>query len=147
VSFLIPEARLAFVGDTAGVCRPSGRVVLPPTPPPDIDLEAWHASTDRILAWNPDVLFLTHFGPQPSPRVHFQDLWQRMDDWSRRVRATLDQPGTDDDRARAFTAAVTEELARTTSRAEADAYMRAARFDFSWAGLARYWRKQLTTRN
>jgi glyoxylase-like metal-dependent hydrolase (beta-lactamase superfamily II) len=145
VSFLIPEARLAFVGDTAGVCRQSGRVVLPPTPPPDIDLEAWRTSTDRILAWNPDVLFLTHFGPQPSPRVHFQDLWQRMDDWSRRVRATLDDPGTDDERARKFTESVTDELTRATSRTEAEAYMRAARFDFSWAGLARYWRKKLST--
>jgi len=144
VSFLIPEARLALVGDTAGVCRPSGRVVLPPTPPPDIDLEAWRASTDRILAWNPDVLFLTHFGPQPSPRVHLQDLWRRMDDWSRRVRATLDLPGTDEERARGFTESVTRELAQAASPAEAEAYMRAARFDFSWNGLARYWRKKLS---
>ena len=37
--------------------------VMPPTPPPDIDLEAWRVSADRILAWDPDTLFLTHFGP------------------------------------------------------------------------------------
>ena len=41
----------------------SGTYVMPPTPPPDIDLEAWRASEDRILAWDPDTLFLTHFGP------------------------------------------------------------------------------------
>jgi len=145
VSYFVPEARMAFVGDTAGVCRESGRVVLPPTPPPDIDLEAWRVSTDRILAWNPDTLFLTHFGPQSAPRVHFHDLWQRMDDWSRRVRATLEASGSDDERAARFTAEVTEELARNTSRHEADAYMKAARFDFSWAGLARYWRKKATS--
>jgi len=142
VSYFLPDAGIAFVGDTAGICRASGRVVLPPTPPPDIDLEAWRSSTDRILRWNPDVLFLTHFGPQGSPRVHFGDLWARMDDWSRRVRASLDRPGTDTERAQRFTEEVMDDLARATSRAEAEAYAAAGRFDFSWAGLARYWRKK-----
>src|SRR6187549_188433 len=59
VSYFLPAPRMAFVGDTAGICRPSGRVVLPPTPPPDIDLEAWRTSTDTILGWNPNTLFLT----------------------------------------------------------------------------------------
>lgn len=142
VSYFTPAARIAFVGDAAGICRPSGRVVLPPTPPPDIDLEAWRATTGRILAWHPDQLFLTHFGPQPAPRVHFHDLWTRMDDWSRRVQALLDRPGTDDERAQLFTDDVMDDLARSTSRDEALAYARAGRFDFSWAGLARYWRKR-----
>jgi glyoxylase-like metal-dependent hydrolase (beta-lactamase superfamily II) len=152
VSYFMPASRIAFVGDTAGICRPSGRVVLPPTPPPDIDLEAWHGSTDTILGWNPNTLFLTHFGPQPSPELHFQDLWRRMDDWSRRVRASLADNGgtgggggtgrTDEERAAAFTQSVLEELERATSRAEAEAYARAGRFDFSWAGLARYWRNK-----
>ena len=119
MSYFSPAARIAFVGDTAGICRPSGRVVLPPTPPPDIDLEAWRTSTDRILGWHPDQLFLTHFGPQPAPRVHFHDLWTRMDEWSRRVKALLEQPGTDADRARRFTDEVMDELARATNRDEA----------------------------
>jgi glyoxylase-like metal-dependent hydrolase (beta-lactamase superfamily II) len=145
VSYYSPSAKIAFVGDTAGICRPIGRVVLPPTPPPDIDLEAWRTSTDLILSWNPDVLFLTHFGPQASPRVHLQDLWRRIEEWSRLVRALLAQPGTDDDHARAFTEAVMDDLVRSTSRDEARAYASAARFDFSWTGLARYWRKRITS--
>lgn len=142
VSYFAPAVRIAFVGDTAGICRPSGRVVLPPTPPPDIDLDVWRVSTDRILAWHPDQLFLTHFGPQPAPRVHFNDLWTRMEEWSGRVKALLDRPGTDEERAQRFTDDVMSELARATSRDEAIAYARAGRFDFSWAGLARYWRKK-----
>jgi glyoxylase-like metal-dependent hydrolase (beta-lactamase superfamily II) len=142
VSYYSPSAKIAFVGDTAGICRQSGRVVLPPTPPPDIDLEAWRTSTDLILSWNPDVLFLTHFGPQASPRGHLQDLWKRTEEWSRLVRALLAQPGTDEDHARAFADAVMEDLVRSTSRDEAKAYASAARFDFSWTGLARYWSKK-----
>jgi len=142
VSYFLPDAGVAFVGDTAGICRASGRIVLPPTPPPDIDLEAWRVSTDRILSWHPDTLFLTHFGPHRSPRVHFADMWTRMDDWSRRVRAQLARPGDDAERARSFTDDVMDDLARATSREEALAYAHAGRFDFSWAGLARYWRKR-----
>jgi glyoxylase-like metal-dependent hydrolase (beta-lactamase superfamily II) len=140
VSYFLPAPRIAFVGDTAGICRPSGRLVLPPTPPPDIDLDVWRVSTETILAWNPEVLFLTHFGPQRSPAMHFQDLWRRMEDWSARVRASLSDSGTDEERADAFTRAVVADLELRTNRAEAAAYSRAGRFDFSWAGLARYWR-------
>jgi len=138
VSYFLPGPGVAFVGDTAGLCRPGSRVVLPATPPPDIDLEAWQASTARILRWDPDTLFLMHFGPHRSPRVHFQDLWRRMEDWSRRVRALLAAPGDDDMRAADFLAAVTDELTRTIGSKEADAYAAAGRFDFSWRGLARY---------
>ena len=142
VSYFLPGSRIAFVGDTAGICRPSGRVVLPATPPPDIDLDAWRRSTDRILAWEPDQLFLTHFGPQSSPRGHFNDLWRRMDAWSRRVQALLASPGTDEERARIFGSEVLDELTRATSRQEALAYVSAGRFDFSYTGLARYWAKR-----
>jgi glyoxylase-like metal-dependent hydrolase (beta-lactamase superfamily II) len=145
VSFFLPDNGIAFVGDTAGICRQTGRVVLPATPPPDIDLDAWRVSTSRILAWNPDVLFLTHFGPQRSPRGHFNDMWTRMDDWSRRVQAYLAMPGTDADRASRFMDEVMGELAHLTSRAEAQAYANAGRFDFSWSGLARYWRRRTTS--
>lgn len=142
VSYFLPDARLAFVGDTAGLCRQGSGVVLPATPPPDVELDAWRASTDRILAWNPDTVFLTHFGPHRSPRVHFQDLWRRMDDWSRRVRAQVAAGTPAADAAAAFMGEVDRELAGRVGRTEADAYAAAGRFDFSWTGLARYWAKR-----
>ncbi len=56
-------SRVAFVGDTAGIRRGAGSYVLPPTPPPDIDLEAWRESERRILAWDPETLFSHAFRP------------------------------------------------------------------------------------
>ncbi|MCC7010548.1 MAG: MBL fold metallo-hydrolase [Acidobacteria bacterium] len=140
VSYFLPAGRIAFVGDTAGLARPRSRVVLPATPPPDIDLEAWRVSTDRILDWDPEQIVLTHFGPQAAPRVHFGELWRQIGDWSARVRMLLEAPGTDEMRARAFSDAVSRDLARSTTAADALGYERAGRFDFSWNGLARYWR-------
>ena len=52
VSYFDESSGVAFVGDTAGVCIDGG-YVLPPTPPPDIDLDAWRTSVGRIEMWSP----------------------------------------------------------------------------------------------
>jgi len=146
VSYFLPASGIALVGDTAGICTPRGTTVIPPTPPPDIDLEAWRTSTDIILRWNPDTLFLTHFGPQTAPRVHFQTFWRELDSWSTKVQATLATPDIDDQtRARLFVQDVTAALVQDASPEDAQSFAKAARFDFSWTGLARYWRRRLLT--
>lgn len=142
VSYFDPRHGVAFVGDTAGIRRGLNPYVMPPTPPPDIDLDSWRESTATILGWHPSQIFLTHFGPFRDPAAHVAHLWERMDDWSRRVRASLERPGTDEARAGAFTNEIIEDLRLQMSEAEAEGYAKAARFDFSWSGLARYWRKR-----
>jgi glyoxylase-like metal-dependent hydrolase (beta-lactamase superfamily II) len=47
VSYFDADSGVAFVGDTAGIRMP-GSVVIPPTPPPDIDLERWRDSLAAI---------------------------------------------------------------------------------------------------
>ncbi len=143
VCFFDPSSRIAFVGDTAGIRRGAGLFVMPPTPPPDIDLEAWSASEDRILAWDPETLFLTHFGPFHGARTHFQQLRQRLQEWSLSVRRLLGDPSLDDDqRAARFVEEAQLELRRVVGEQEAELYSRAGRLDYSWQGLARYWRKR-----
>ena len=92
VSYFDPSAGVAFVGDVAGVCVLEG-YVLPPTPPPDIDLEAWSISVDRILAWSPSTLFLTHFGPVTRVRPHLAELLDHLHLIAGEVRASLDDRG------------------------------------------------------
>jgi glyoxylase-like metal-dependent hydrolase (beta-lactamase superfamily II) len=143
VSYFDPASRVAFVGDTAGICRQGRDYVMPPTPPPDIDLDAWRISEDRILAWEPDTLFLTHFGPFHGARLHFQQMTDRLGQWSRIVRrlvadASLDEEG----RLSAFMSEVLLDLKRHLGAVEAEQYNKAGRLDYSWQGLARYWRKK-----
>lgn len=143
VSYFDPSSRVAFVGDTAGIRRSDRLCVMPPTPPPDIDLEAWRASEDRILAWNPDTLFLTHFGPFQGARLHFTDLAERLGLWSRTVRRLLSDVALDDQqRLQAFVDEATLELRRNVGEQEAEKYSRAGRLDYSWQGLSRYWTKK-----
>jgi len=142
VSYFDRASSMAFVGDTAGIRRGSGTYILPPTPPPDIDLELWRASADRILAWEPETLFLTHFGPFRGARPHFQALFERIDAWSALIRRLLADPSIDDpERERRFVDESLTDIRRTIGEVEAEQYSRAGRLDYSWQGLARYWRK------
>lgn len=142
VCYLDALDQTAYVGDTAGMCRPGHTEVVPPALPPELDLLAWRRSTDQILAWEPRTLFLTHFGPRRDPAAHMDRLWRRLDDWRRRVELSLDGPGSDDERAEAFAQAVAEELARASTPEDAKAHGLAAPFALSWQGLARYLRKR-----
>ncbi len=94
---------------------------MPPTPPPDIDLELWAGSEDRILAWDPDTLFLTHFGPFHGARVQFQQLRENIESWNRIVRRLIADPGLNEQqRQDAFVAEALRELRRAVGEAEAD---------------------------
>lgn len=62
VSYFHGPTGHAYVGDMAGVRIPPSQVTRAPTPPPDIDVEAWLESVDRIEARNPSAVVLTHFG-------------------------------------------------------------------------------------
>ena len=135
-------SRVAFVGDVAGIRRGRGIYILPPTPPPDIELDDWRRSADTILAWDPDTLFLTHFGPYGSARPHFQQLFERLDAWSALVRRLLADETIDDlERERRFVESSLADIRRTVGEIEAEHYSRAGRLDYSWQGLARYWRR------
>jgi glyoxylase-like metal-dependent hydrolase (beta-lactamase superfamily II) len=144
VSYFDAASRVAFVGDTAGIRRTGRDYIMPPTPPPDIDLDAWRVSEDRILAWEPDTLFLTHFGPFHGARMHFQDMTVRLEAWSAIVRRLLADPALDEEgRQRAFVDEAILDLRRKVGEQAADRYSRAGRLDYSWQGLSRYWRKRL----
>ena len=143
VSYFDPASRVAFVGDTAGIRRGSGAYVMPPTPPPDIDLDVWRMSEERILAWDPDTLFLTHFGPYHGARAHFRELWMNIESWNRIVRRLIADTSLEEpQRQQAFVDEALRELRRAVGDAESEQYGRAGRLDYSWQGLSRYWRKK-----
>ena len=143
VSYFDPSSRVAFVGDTAGIRRGPGAYVMPPTPPPDIDLEAWHESQRTILAWDPDSLFLTHFGPAHGPRQHLQAMFENIAEWSRIIQRLLAESALEEpERQRRFTDEAARLLRQRVGEHEAEGYMRAGGLNYSYQGLARYWRKR-----
>jgi len=122
----------AFTGDVAGVRIPPPGHLLPPTPPPDIDLEAWHRSLDAVAAWQPAALCLTHFGAWTDVADHLACMHEALDRWGARAR-DLD--------AEAYAGALVAEM-REHGEGTVDSYLQAMPPDQQQLGLARYWRKR-----
>lgn len=129
VSYLHEASGTVFAGDTAGVRLPGGPV-LAPTPPPDIDLEAWRASIDRIEAWGPDRLAVTHFGGYEDVGAQLDALRAWLDAWPARARDL----GCED-----WVAAYREWLREEGDAREVPAIEQAAPPEQLWTGLDRYW--------
>jgi len=134
VCYLHEETGEAFVGDVAGVRLPGSTYTIAPTPPPDIDVEAWLASVDAVAAWSPTALCLTHFG-------RHEDVPEQLE----RLRAGLRE------RAQVARTMEPQEFAawsEAQTRAEvgdaetAEALLQAAPPDTLGMGLRRYWEKR-----
>ena len=142
VSYLDRATGTAFVGDTAGMRVAGVDFVVPVAPPPDIDLEAWYASIDTIQAWQPERLFLTHFGASDHVTAHLEELARKLEAWSTEVRQVLDDERDDVERAAAFHEAQMAVMRTQLSDADRPPYERFGQPRASWHGLARYWRKR-----
>jgi glyoxylase-like metal-dependent hydrolase (beta-lactamase superfamily II) len=127
VSYLRDGTLLA--GDACGVRIPPADYVLPVSPPPDLDVEAWHATAREIRRRAPDRLALIHFGVHADVDAHLDRLEAELDRWAARVGEGAD--------GNAFVVA-----ARADAGEHADEYDRVAPFWQSYAGLERYWQKR-----
>jgi glyoxylase-like metal-dependent hydrolase (beta-lactamase superfamily II) len=139
VCYFHEETGTAFVGDVAACRIPPSNLVVPPTPPPDIEIETWVESLDTIAAWSPQRLALTHFGAIENDVPGYiegvkaklrgeADLARQMDqeaynaDLERRIRDELAAEGIEGDTV--------------------DEMLQAVPTAYQWAGLDRYWRKR-----
>jgi glyoxylase-like metal-dependent hydrolase (beta-lactamase superfamily II) len=118
-----------YAGDAAGVRIQPSEFVLPPTPPPEVDLEAWERTIDELERRVPQRLALIHFGVFEDTERHLEELRRRLREWAQRVRrgATEEQ----------FAVEAERDLAENR-----DSYEQAMPFWQSYAGLKRYWEKQ-----
>jgi len=144
VSYFSGDLDIAFVGDTAGIRVTPGGYILPPTPPPDIDLEVWRESLALIDKWHAGTLFITHFGPSSHGAAHLSEFASRLDEDAQLVKRLLEKEGTEEQREGWFMDEMRRQLRQHMSDADAGSYEIMGRFDLSWRGLARYWRKKTT---
>jgi glyoxylase-like metal-dependent hydrolase (beta-lactamase superfamily II) len=139
VCYFHEESGTAFVGDVAACRIPPSNLVVPPTPPPDIDVGVWEESLDTVVAWQPQRLALTHFGAveedvpghieavKTKLREEAELAWRREKaeyaaDNEARIRAALAAEGIEGE--------TVEELLQAVPTA------------YQWSGLDRYWRKR-----
>ena len=133
VCYLHEESGTAFVGDVAGVRIPPASFVVPPTPPPEIDLEAWRSSLDVVAGWEPAALAMTHFGANEGAAAQLEAMRERLAAWGEHARR-MDEP--------TFVERVHAEVLDAADPEAAARYEQAAPAEQLWQGLERYWRKR-----
>jgi glyoxylase-like metal-dependent hydrolase (beta-lactamase superfamily II) len=130
-----------FAGDVAGVAIGKGPI-FPPCPPPDVNIEKWKESMNRIRALHPAQLVLTHFGVIDKPGAHLADLETRLGGWADWMKARMLEGKSEEQILPEFRGFTEDQLlAAGASPSDLLAYEQADPAAMSVTGLCRYWRK------
>ncbi len=115
-----------YCGDAAGVRIQPHEYVLPPTPPPEFDLDAWLKTIDELERRDPQELAVIHFGVAHDPREHLEQLRRRLGEWTSIVAGGVSQ----------------EEFEAAAAHDSSEEYDRAMPLWQSYAGLKRWAEKR-----
>jgi glyoxylase-like metal-dependent hydrolase (beta-lactamase superfamily II) len=132
VSYLDADGTL-YAGDAAGVRIAPGSFVLPPCPPPELDLEAWDQTIEEIERRMPGRLALIHFGTFDDVESHLGALRETLRSWGGRVEDGMDE--------QTFIAAARFDVEQVAPEL-VDEYQRAGPYWHHFRGIERYWRKR-----
>jgi glyoxylase-like metal-dependent hydrolase (beta-lactamase superfamily II) len=134
----------AYVGDVGGVRIPPSDHILPPTPPPDIDLPAWQRSIETVAAHDPAYLALAHFGATDEPEAHLRRTQDRLRAQADLARAIIEQQrdGEETLAMRSFVEEVERQTRLAADPETVAVYEQAAPPEQTWLGLRRYWEKE-----
>ncbi|HEX5167222.1 MAG TPA: MBL fold metallo-hydrolase [Thermomicrobiales bacterium] len=142
VAFHDLRTNMTVVGDVAGIRIPPSPDVLPPTPPPDINVEHWHESVERLRKLAPLRMLLSHFGVVNDVQDHLALLDRRLDEWTALIESFVADGLDRDTMADRLMAHVMGQMVAdgTTSLAQQTAL--ASPYGMSVDGLLRYLRKR-----
>ena len=133
---------VVFTGDVAG-CKILDGLVVPPCPPPDINLELWLDSIGKLRKMNPRVMYLTHFGPVTEINTHLDQLAEILSDWANWIKPHWEAGRSPEDVTAEFQAYADEQLRKTGVGEDiVERYNAANPAWMSVAGLMRYWQKK-----
>ena len=132
VSYLDTATGDAYVGDVAGVRLPPHEYTVPPTPPPDIDVDRWLESIDLVARLDPQALCLTHFGRFTDVSEHLERMREALSIRARKARELS---------AEQFAEWSEAETRSAVDFETAESLVQAAPPDQLGMGLRRYWDK------
>jgi glyoxylase-like metal-dependent hydrolase (beta-lactamase superfamily II) len=133
VSYMHEDSGTAFVGDVAAVRIPPGEMIVPPTPPPDIDIELWEDSIGIVEGWEPERLALTHFDAIGNPAEHLATVRERL-----REEAGVARELSEEEYERRHV----ERVEAALGPENAAEMIQCVPPQYQWRGLDRYWRKR-----
>src|ERR687894_614288 len=139
LAYLEPDSGSLFAGDVAGIRLPGQSYVRPPTPPPEIDVEAWVRSIENIRKIDPATLHPTHFGSYDDVDRHLSELEQRLQDWLLFVEGRADEGASREEISEELKMKGDPEmLAGGAPPEESERYDLAENYEIPTAGILRY---------
>lgn len=131
-----------ITGDVAGVKIGDG-IVVPPCPPPDINLEDWMESIALMRKINPTALYLSHFGKITDVTIHLDALEKVLNDWANWMKPHW-EAGADPVAITPLFQAYTHQqlLEAGIPKEDLPRYEKANPSWMSVVGLMRYWSKR-----
>lgn len=131
---------IIFTGDVAG-CKINTGPVVPPCPPPDIHIENWIKSINKLKSLQPKYLIPTHFGIISKPQEHLNELEEILHDWANWMKPYFNKGIAAEQIIPIFTQYTNQQLLdRGASQADLNRYARANPSWMSVSGLLRYWK-------
>jgi len=139
LAYLEPGSGALFTGDVAGIRLPGQSYIRPPTPPPEIDLEAWVRSINYMRQIAPASLWPTHFGSFEDVGRHLGELEQRLQDWLLFVEGHMDDgAGREEISDQLKAKGDAEMLAEGSDITQSERYSLAGAYTMLTDGLMRY---------
>ncbi|HVD40914.1 MAG TPA: MBL fold metallo-hydrolase [Solirubrobacterales bacterium] len=139
VCYFHSESGTAFCGDVAACRIPPSDLIVPPTPPPDIDIEVWEESLDTVAAWSPQRLALTHFGAVEDDIFgHIEAVRAKLREEAELARQMEKDAYDADNETRIRRRLGEEGIGEDT----VDELLQAVPTAYQWSGLDRYWCKK-----
>lgn len=136
------DGEALFTGDAAGIRLVGSAVIRPALPPPEVDLESWQASVERMLEVRPRRLLLTHFGEVEDAEGHLRAVPERNRHWAQVILAGMRRGEDDETLVQRIAAVGRAELEADGASPEVVARHEAtSNYRMTVMGLTRYWRK------
>jgi len=132
-----------IAGDVAGVKIGNTGMVVPPCPPPDINIEHWLNSIAVLEALDLEAVYLTHFGKVTDLPTHFAALKSILKDWSDWVHPYFKDGTPVEEILPKFSAYTLQQLKDFGVSPDILAsYEKSNPVAMSVVGLLRYWKKK-----
>lgn len=139
LAYLEPDSGSLFAGDVAGVRLPGQSYVRPPTQPPELDVEAFVRSIEKIRKIGPSTIHPTHFGSYDDVDRHLSELEQRLQDWLLFVEERVDEGASREEISEELRMkGDAEMLAEGAAPEESERYDFAGNYEMLTAGILRY---------
>ncbi|MGI8540422.1 MAG: MBL fold metallo-hydrolase [Rubrobacteraceae bacterium] len=143
LAFYEAESGTLLAGDVAGIRRPGQSYVMPPTPAPEVDIEAWKGSIETMRGLSPKRVCPTHFGSYEDVERHLSELELRLQEWLLFVEERMDAGLSKQDIVEEFGAMNDAELLREGSDPEeSEGYQVTGDYEVQVTGLMHHVSRQ-----